>query len=563
MSRWLSGRPGHYALLLATGALLFLPSLGTPSLWDIDEGHNAEAAREMLESGNWIVPTFNFRLRVDKPALLYWLQMATYEVLGISEFAARLPSALAALAALLLVYELGRCMFTASTALLAGLILASALLFCGAAQFANPDALLNAFTLLTLFFFWRGFSRDWQGWFIAAGISAGLAVLAKGPVGFVLPALVVGAVLLLTGRLRILWNPRLLLGLVAYGFIAFPWYIWVAVDTKADFLRGFFLTHNVNRFLSPMENHGGPFYYYAVVLLVGFAPWSAFLGLTVWSSLQEWRTSRQADQANTQSARARPEVAHLFLWCWIGAYVLFFTLGSTKLPNYILPIYPAVALLTARFLDRWRTGELAVPAWLLCVGLGCTALVGVVAVLGLLIAGGTIPLAALKQRHFDGLAAWALIGSFPIVGATSGWWLFEKQRRTAAVSLLSASAILFAVGLSAAIANALDAYKAPRPLAQAVLAAIPEPEVRVGCFEYYQPSLVFYCRREVVRFASADHALEFLRWPVPAYLFIPEGTWETLQSSARGPAHIIGRHYDLYRGYHVVVVTNRVKAHSP
>src|SRR5262245_32087958 len=127
MFRLPSGRSGHYLLLLLAWAALCLVNLGGPSLWDIDEGNNAECAREMYESDNWIVPTFNFFLRIDKPVLLYWLQMTAYRVCGVNEFAARLPSALAALAAVLLCYELGRQMFGAGAGFLAGLILASTL----------------------------------------------------------------------------------------------------------------------------------------------------------------------------------------------------------------------------------------------------------------------------------------------------------------------------------------------------------------------------------------------------------------------------------------------------
>ena len=145
MFPWFTHRLTHYALLIAVGALLFLPNLGGPSLWDIDEGHNTEASREMMASGNWIVPTFNFLLRVDKPALLYWLQIASFKLFGINEFAGRLPSACAALLSMLLTYELGRRMFGATAGLLAGLMLGSSVLFCAAAHFANPDALLNAF----------------------------------------------------------------------------------------------------------------------------------------------------------------------------------------------------------------------------------------------------------------------------------------------------------------------------------------------------------------------------------------------------------------------------------
>src|SRR5262245_30950113 len=299
-------RPGHYLLLLVAWAALSLVNLGGPSLWDIDEGNNAAAAREMLESGNWVVPTFNYELRVDKPALLYWLQIAAYQTFGVNEFAARLPSALAALAAVLLTYELGRRMFGRVVGLLGGVVLASAVFFCAAAHFANPDALLNAWTLLALFCFWRGHLRG-GNWFVPAGIAMGLAVLAKGPVGFVLPSAVIGVYLLWSRQLRRLLDRRLFFGVLMLALVALPWYVLVGVETRANFLRGFFLTHNVGRFLSPMESHSGPIYYYLVVLLVGLAPWSVFLGLAGWDA---WRSGRD------QEVRPSERAAIRFLACW-------------------------------------------------------------------------------------------------------------------------------------------------------------------------------------------------------------------------------------------------------
>src|ERR1051326_9527712 len=116
-------RLGHYLLLLAVSLGLSLPNLGRPSLWDIDEGNNAEAAREMLTTGNWVVPMFNSKLRVDKPALLYWLQIFSYLAFGVNEFAARFPSALAALLAVITTDEFARTLFGTAAGLLAGLIL--------------------------------------------------------------------------------------------------------------------------------------------------------------------------------------------------------------------------------------------------------------------------------------------------------------------------------------------------------------------------------------------------------------------------------------------------------
>ena len=268
-------------LALAAGLLCFL-KLGAPSLWDIDEVNNAEASREMLESENWVVPTFNYELRVDKPAFLYLLQMAAYKLHGVDEFSARLPSALVAFAAVFVTYALGRKMFGPMEGLLASLILASSVAFCASAHFANPDALLNLCTISTLTFFWIDYRRGARTWFWTAAIAAGLGVLAKGPVGVILPGSVVVLFLLCERKLAILRDWRLLGGVLLLALVAVPWYALVGVETKADFLIGFLLKHNFGRFVEPMEKHGGSLFYYVFVVLIGFGPWSVFLLSTFW-----------------------------------------------------------------------------------------------------------------------------------------------------------------------------------------------------------------------------------------------------------------------------------------
>lgn len=355
MFRKLDHRAGHYGLLLIAWAALCLPNLGGPSLWDIDEGNNAEAAREMWRAGAWIVPTCNYRMREDKPALLYWLQAAGYAVFGAGEFAARLPSALAALAAMLATYEFGRRLFNAATGLLAGLLLGSAVLFCASAHFANPDSLLNTSSLFALFFFWRDYAAGRRGWSPWSAAAAGLGVLAKGPVGLILPAAVAFLFLLWRWDLRRLWSLRLLRGLLVFVLVAAPWYVWVTVETKGAWTVGFWMHHNVNRFTGSLEGHAGPFYYYAVALLVGCAPWCVFFGPTAWYALRRVRRPKAAaipsplplspsNGEKGEGADDRPAVQ--FLVCWIAVYFLFFSASTTKLPNYILPLYPAAALLT-------------------------------------------------------------------------------------------------------------------------------------------------------------------------------------------------------------------------
>lgn len=556
-----NGRAGHYGLLVMVWAGLVLPNLGAPSLWDIDEGNNAEASREMLERGDWIVPTFNYQLRVDKPALLYWLQMGAYRTFGLGELAARLPSALAALGTILLVHELGLLMFGASAGLLAGLILASTTGFSASAHFANPDALLNLFTVLTFFFFWRSLVVAGRGWFALAGISSGLAVLAKGPVGLVLPAAITFLFLLWSRRWRILLDRRLLLGSLVFGLVALPWYIWVGAETKADFLRGFLLKHNVGRYLSPMENHNGPVYYYFPVLILGFAPWSIFLFITIWHAVKGLQKSSQKE--DTEGSKGNPKLSFQFLACWIVVYLLFFSLAGTKLPNYILPVYAPLALLTGSWLDRWRRGEVPLPAWVLKVSLACLFVMGTGTVLGFLLAGGAIETSVMRGRSLPGLAIWASLGLAPIAGALLGWWCLSRNNRTGLLVTVSAAALVFVAGLAGGGSVALDHHKAPRQLAKLLPEDHLQHEVRLSCFQYFQPSLVFYCRREVSRLDDEEQTLAFLRYPAPVFLFLPAQVWEPLRNKAGSACQVLGSQRDLYRNQEIVVVTNGYQSPLP
>src|SRR6476661_7956948 len=153
-------RVRDYAVLLAVSAALTLPNLGGPSLWDVDEGVNAQAAREMRDADTWVIPTFNYELRTAKPVMLYWLQRASYAAFGVSEWSARLPSVLVAWLTVLLTYELARRMFGRATGLLAGIVLASAFEFCMLAHAATPDATLLLFTVLTYYLFWSRHKDD-------------------------------------------------------------------------------------------------------------------------------------------------------------------------------------------------------------------------------------------------------------------------------------------------------------------------------------------------------------------------------------------------------------------
>jgi 4-amino-4-deoxy-L-arabinose transferase-like glycosyltransferase len=531
---------------------MHLSGLGIPSLWDIDEGKNSEAAREMLDSDNWVVPTFNYEPRYEKPVLLYWLQATAYGVFGITEFSARLPCALACCLAGLMVYELGRRLFNAETGLLAALILSSMAFFCASARFANPDALLNTFTLLTLTFFWFGFSSRSAVWLLAAGVSSGLAVLAKGPVGLVMPSLVTVCFLLGSRQAGFLRNRGVFWGSLAFVATALPWYLWVSVDTKGAFLKAFFLKENVSRFLDPMEHHSGPPFYYLGVLVIGLAPWCVFLGPVVWYSLGKRAAS---DVTNPAGSDGLP-IAYRFLWIWIVLYLVIFSFARTKLPNYVLPVYAPIALLTARFLQRWRTRAIAVPGWAITTAFVCFFLVGLTTSFGLLFAGGVLPFPAVSGGSISGVGVWAGAGFIPMSGAVLAWryWYRDKLQRMLACTVITAMLFLGLLLIGASIS--LDKLKAPRALVETAAACDEYHEVRIGAYQYFQPSLVFYCRREVKCLDTEEKTLEFLRCPLPVFLFMPAEAWEDLRTKVRIPARLLARQFDLYRHCEVVVVTN-------
>jgi hypothetical protein len=306
-----------------------------------------------------------------------------------------------------------------------------------------------------------------------------------------------------------------------------------------------------------MENHRGPIYYYLVALLLGFVPWSSFLipalFYRLWNQQDETRRQRESEIA------AEPQMnfeAGRFLACWIVVYLVFFSISGTKLPNYILPIYPAVAILTARFLDDWRRGLLSIPPWVMPTGLAGIALVGIAAGLGLLLASGLYDVRFFRDRQMPGLEVWALIGVIPIAGALLSGWLLRTGQKIRMVASLTGTALLFVGTLAAWGTLRVDAFKAPRPLVQEAGACQTDRDIRIGCYQFYQPSLVFYCHREVRVLNDEEQVLEFLRTPLPIYLFVSAQAWENLKDKVRGPHRLLARHQDVYKGFEVVVITN-------
>jgi len=542
MRRLAASRFGHYFLLLAVASALAFPGLGAPSLWDDDEGVNAECAREMSEVGTHIVPLFNWELRTAKPIFLYWLLQLSYDAFGVNEFAARLPSALAYLGSVLLTYGLGRRMFDAPTGLLAGVIAASTLELVKLGHACTPDSVLVFFLLLYFWAFWRGHESGGRSWYYPCGAASAFAMLTKGPVGLVLPIAIVGVYFLWHREGRRLLDRRMIGGILLWIFVAVPWYAIVTAETKGEWTWAFFLKENLGRSAEPMENHRGPPIYYFGVAFVFFAPWSSFLIGVVRNA---WSRSRLAGPEQR---------AVRFLLLWVAVVFALFTPLATKLPHYIAPAYPALAILTACYLLRWMRGEFEMPRWVRIAGISGFAVTGMVVLLGFPVLGGAIPLGI---RPFSGLEWWAPVGLLPILGAGLFAQFSRRGRRQWAVTALAASTAAFVGLLVVGPPMIVDRSKAVKRLVAESGARDLNRDARVGSHEYTQPSITFYVGRKVERLRSPEDAAAFLAMPHPSYLFVTAPQWEEwVERFAKPPYRIAARRYDYARNCDVLVIVN-------
>ncbi len=544
----LRGRPGHYLLLAAVHLALTLPNLGAYSLFDMDEGVNAEAAREMVEGGDWITPHFNYALRTAKPAFLYWLQSAAFLTFGVTEFAARLPSVLCGLGTVLLTYELGRKMFSPATGVFSGLALTSCIEFCLISHAATPDPPLILFTTLAFTLYYVGSSNGARWWPAASGAAMGLAVLAKGPVGAALPFLVIVLHLASTKSLREITFRRVLTGAATCFAVFAPWYILVTIATRGKWPKAFFLTENINRASQAMEGHQAGSWFHAALLFVLFAPWSVFLIVAMWQAIKMARRPLQTDADDSPRA-------YRFLLIWIGLYLVVFSAVATKLPNYVLPLYPAIAIATGRFLDRWRSAPDTFSRWLMPAGIAGLFLTGAVTVAGLLIAGGAYGITVKGVHPLPALGGLAWIGGIPLLtAAICAVLLWRRPKHVTCAFAAGAAAFL---GCLAAFAPpAMERYKAPKYFAHTLGLKQTDRDVRIGAYGWFRESLVFYAEREVTKIQTAEDINVWLRVPMESYILIRDRDFAVARSTIMEKYREVGRHYDVLSREDVVVISN-------
>jgi 4-amino-4-deoxy-L-arabinose transferase-like glycosyltransferase len=332
-----------WLLLAGFCAFLFFFGLAYFGLMGPDEPRYAQVAREMLARHDWITPTLGGKPWLEKPVLYYWQAMLVYSVFGVSDWAARLPSALDATLMVIGVYLFLR-RFRPELRLDGALMTASAAGTIGFARAASMDmALAASFTIALLA--WFGWQESGEKKYLAAYYAfLGIGMLAKGPVAPGLGALIVVLFAAARGEWEQLKKTVWLPGVILFCAVALPWYIAVQLRTP-EFFRVFVLENNLARFGTNLYHHSQPFWYYLPVALLELVPWIALITAALIEIVRAWHAERR------ELARSEDSFS-VFLVIWLMAPIVFFSISRSKLPGYILPALPAGTLLVTEFLRR-------------------------------------------------------------------------------------------------------------------------------------------------------------------------------------------------------------------
>ncbi len=514
------------AVLVILGALILFRGLGNPGLMDPDEGRYAEIAREMVQGGDWLVPRLNSVPYLEKPPLVYWLTALSFTVFGVTEFAARLPAALAALGGVLWAYVLGRRLGGERQGFWGALVLLTSGGYVVLGRLLTLDMVLATLVNVAVGAGYLAFVEKRRGLLVVAYAALALGTLTKGPVAPVLAALIWGAYTLLDRRERLtFWlHPG---GLLLYVALCAPWFGYLSFK-HPEFLRFFFWDHHVGRFATA-PIHPQPVYFY-LPLLVGF--------LLPWSFLVPWAFLRK---------RPWTDPAGRFLLLWAGVVVGFFSLSRGKLPPYILPALLPFALLVAWAMAEQEWGRaLAGSLWVWLAA-------------GLILGGVYLYLPArfvAELEKIPGLSSyiWAPLGVLMLTPA-----LALAGRRLVPVAWGAVALALLLPGVLTSVSH----YRSPRAVGMMVAANWQPGAALVGvgiysqALSFYagQPMYLLHCRTELEfgHSLAPANALVLKGWQdlaalavlrSPLFCLVRKKDWEELREKLPGRWHAGGRYKD-------------------
>jgi 4-amino-4-deoxy-L-arabinose transferase-like glycosyltransferase len=504
--------------LLLLAALTFFAGLGRGAITDSDEAFYAEASREMVASGDWITPYYNYEPRFQKPILYYWLTSATYFVTGASETGARLWAALAGVGLVLVTAAAGRRWYDETTGILAGAIVATNFGYFSIGRMALPDLPLTFCITMAI---WAALvstleqERNPRKFVILAALGLGLGFLVKGPVGVIIPLIVIVPVLMIERR-SIGLNPAdIVLGFIVFIAVAMPWYLVMWMRHGNEYLRGFFVGDNFERFATDRFNDPRPWWFYLPVVAGGLLPWTPLA--LVWLG------------PLTQLVRGRRAVGtiDLRLLLWALLPLAFYSISVGKQPRYVLPVLPPLALLLASSIvertQEWRgfDGVRSMPRRAMPVSLGSFVSGVFFVTLGVLLYRAH-PLLINVQSIYTTIASYAIaiMGALVIVTALSKNW-----RSAPVVIAIAAAVALPAVQYGALSSGGDDTVRQMAKLVQEHRAGNEE----VGTMGVFVRNLVFYSGVKTTDVITDEQARDFLSQNDRALLVVSAETMDRLE----------------------------------
>ncbi len=496
--------------LLALAIAMLFFNLGTRALWNVDEGMHAATCKDMVLSRDWLTPTFNGENFYDKPILFTWMSAASMRLLGFTEFAARLPAALLGLGGVFGTWRLGRRMFGPAVGVLGGAILVSSFLYLILSRVVVHDIALTCFITLSLCCFWLWWSGECRrtALILLCYAAVGFAILAKGLLGAALPGMVILLFLLITGNAKTILRMKIGWGVLIVGAIAAPWYVAMSL-THEDYARYFLLEKQLGSFIGSSEKakHAEPPYFYIPALLAGFFPWSCYLPMALVHALR-------------RESRRNPPT--LFLLIWFSATFIFFSAATSKLEVYILPLFPAAALLVACVFGSLLTEPSR--------GLRRGVLQSTVALFAL----PSLGLAALlilwpaKDVAGLGLTMAQVIGPVVILaaGAAATLVLLLKRYDGALVAPIALTVFAIVAFFETAMAPSLEPYRSAKVIGRRIDALLPPGEdiVFFGRIIGVGDSALFYTDRKAIKIDSPQKLARMLNSNAPRYCLAPDHT---------------------------------------
>ena len=517
--------------LLLLSSLTFLLGLGRQAITDSDEGFYAEAAREMVENGDWLTPHFNYEERWQKPILYYWFTAAAFAGTDVTEFMARFGSALSGIGLVLLTWNAARRLTGDERgAWIAGAIAATCYGYFAMARFALPDLPLALFITGTIWSAIRATDRAEPipaSWAAIAGLSAGLGFLTKGPLAVVIPAIVLVPIWWRERREAAgLRRPALRMSHVALAALLFvlsglPWYVAMWIKHGTPYLQSFFVADNLERFATTRYNDVRAVWYYVPILLGGLMPWTAFLLVLPWRPLRDiWRRKRRLTDLEWR------------LLIWTAAPLLLFTVSIGKQPRYILPLLPPIAMMLGAGISNRLEAA------------GTSAARRELTIATLMTAAGFVLMAALVYR-----ARVLFVSAYPAL-TRAGIALVSGAAVALAIAALSRAwrwvpAVMAVSAVMLLLTVEYGAFAGRRPEAVEEIAALihanrfgGEP---IGEYGAFVRNLPFYTRIRQLQIIDDKGAIAFLRSNERVFLVLPRADFERLKTVSGVPLKTIGQ----------------------